>query len=160
MAAKLGDIGKIIATALQSKPVLEEAAKVVITSIPLRTRLGRGVQEPEGPSVPLPKLKAKTKSNRKFLQKRGELTGPNATPAKSGLNASGKLLTGLKYIITKGKIIVSLADATQENKAKNLLKIDSGFQFMNLSSAEINRMVKAMSVKITEILNRIKFDSL
>lgn len=160
MAAKLGDIGKIIAKALQSKAVLEEAGKVAVESIPLRTRLGRGVKEPEGPSIPLPKLKPKTKSNRKYLQEKGKLTGPNATPAKSGLNASGKLLTDMKYMVGRGKVEVRLANSEQENKLKNLLKIDPGFQFMNLSSAEVNRMIKAMSVKVTEILNKIKFDSL
>lgn len=160
MAAKLKDLGKIIAQALQSRPVLEEAGKMAIEAIPLRTRLGRGVVEPEGPSTPLPKLKPKTKSNRRLLQKKGELTGPDATPAKSGLNATGKLLSGLRYLIGKNRVEIRLADSTQEEKAQNLIKIDPRFQFMNLSSAEINRMIRAMSVKVTEILNRIKFDGL
>jgi hypothetical protein len=154
----LSDIGQIIADALGSKTVLEEAGKVLVESIPLRTRLGRGVMDPEGPTHPLPKLAVKTKSNRKLLDKQGKLTGPGATPAKSGLNQTGALLSGLRFAVGRGKLEVRLKDAEQEEKAQNVLKINPQFQFMNVSNAEMNRMIKAMSVKITEILNKIKFD--
>lgn len=160
MGAKFSDIGKIIAQALQSKPVLEEGAKVIVEAVPLRTRLGKGVKEAEGPALPLPKLKTKTKSNRKLLAEKGELTGPGATPAKSGLNRTGDMLSGLKAIIKNGKFEIRLKDKQQEIKAGHVLKNNPDFAFMNISKAEMNRMIKAMSVKITEILSKIKFDSL
>ncbi len=65
----------------------------------------------------------------------------------------------MKFAVGKGKLEVRLKNAEQEEKAQNVLSINPQFQFMNISNAEMNRMIKAMSVKITQILNRIKFDS-
>jgi hypothetical protein len=157
---RLKDLGKIIQKALMSKPVLEAAAKTIIESVPTRTRLGKAVLEPEGPTVPLPVLKPKTKTNRKLLAKKGELTGPGARPAKSGLNAKGNLLSGLNAVINDKGIQIKLKDSKQEEKARNLINMDRGFTFMNLSRAEVNRMIKEMSKEVTKILNKIKFDSL
>jgi hypothetical protein len=158
LGAKLSDLGDIIAKALGSKAVLEVVGEVLVKSIPLRTRLGKAVLQEEGPTVPLPKLKDKTKYNRSIMKKRGELTGPGATPAKSGLNATGDLLTGLKFVATRNKLVVMLANREQELKAQNLLKIDPGYEFMNVSRPEMNRIIKAMAEKITDIIEKIKFD--
>jgi hypothetical protein len=160
LGAKLKDIGKLITQALESKVVLDEGAKVLVESIPIRTRLGKGVKEAEGPTHALPNLKQKTKYNRKLLASKGELTGPGATPSKSGLNRSGDLLNSIKSIVTKGRIQVELNSNKEKQKAEHLLKIDPLYEFMNVSRAEMNRMIKAMSEKITEILNKVKFDSL
>lgn len=160
MGAKFKDIGKILAKALASKVVLEAGAKSIIESVPKRTRLGKGVKEAEGDATPLPALKPKTKTNRKGLKKRGELTGPGATPAKSGLNARGNLLSNLKAVVTPGKVAVKLQNSTQEEKAKALIAIDPGFTFMNVSRAEVNRMIKAMSEEVNKIIKKIKFDGL
>lgn len=158
MAGKLSDISRLIKKALTSKEVLEVGAKVAVESIPLRTRLGKGVNEPEGSTHLLPALKEKTKRNRRYLKSSGKLTGPGATPAKSGLNASGDLLTDMKYEIKSDSFDIKLADVKQEEKLKNLLKINKNFQFLNLSRAEVNRMIKAMSVEINKVLANIKFD--
>lgn len=160
MAAKLSDIGKIITNALKSKTVLEVGGEIATESIKKRTRLGSGVKENLGPSHKLPKLKSKTVTNRKLLKEKGMLTGPNATPGKSGLNASGELLNNVEYNVGKGQLQIRLADPVQREKATNLIKIDPNFVFMNLSKPEFNRMLKAMSQKISEILSKIKFDKL
>lgn len=159
MGAKFSDIGKIIAQAVGSKKVLEEAANILLESIPKRTRLGKGVKDAEGPTHQLPLLKQKTKYNRKLLAKDGKLTGPGATPAKSGLNKSGDLLNNLTSVVKKGEFDIKLKDTKEESKANYLLKIDPNYSFMNVSKAEMNRVIKAMSATITEILSRIKFDS-
>lgn len=200
MAAKLSDIGKIIAQALKSKPVLEEAAKVAVESIQLRTRIGKGVLEPEGDATPLPALATKTKYNRKLLVeetkakvkvkksakerlkqlRRGNVKGAltstktktvvtdrrfkkevdekNFRPAKSNLTVTGQLINSVKARVGKNKIEIFLDNELAQNKATWVQKIKPGFTFMNLSRAEVNRMIKAMSVEVTKILNKIRFD--
>lgn len=159
MGAKLSDIGDIILDALNSKEVLQAGADVALEAIPKRTRLGKGVVEAEGAATNLPQLKDKTKYNRGQLKKTGKLTGPGATPAKSGLNATGAMLSGMTAKIAGDNFTINLADDQQEKKAEYLIQQNRGFTFMNISNAELNRVVKAMSDAVAKILSRIDFDS-
>jgi hypothetical protein len=118
LGASLKDIGKIIAQALQSVPVLTEGGKAAVEAVQLRTRLGRGVQEEEGASQPLPKLKPKTKKNRKRLAKEGKLTGLGATPGKSNLTRTGQLLESLGFRVGKGHLEINLTNAEAKRKAE------------------------------------------
>jgi hypothetical protein len=161
LAVKLSDIGKIIAKALQSKTVLDAAGASIAESIIKRTRLGRGVDIELGPSKPLKKLASKTVSNRKRLKEEGKLTGPNATPGKSGLNQSGDMLDSISYRVpTKGKLEIIFTDSEQQKKAKWIQEKDPRFNFFNVSKAEMNRAIREMSEAVTFILEKIKFDKL
>jgi hypothetical protein len=65
MAIKFSQLGDVILKAIESKTVLEEAGKVAVESIQKRTRVGKGVIEPEGNATPLPKLAKSTVEKRK-----------------------------------------------------------------------------------------------
>jgi TusA-related sulfurtransferase len=57
----------------------------------------------------------------------------------------------------RGEIEVFLNDNESKRKAKEVLKINSGYEFMNLSKAEINRITEAITVELVKILEKIKF---
>lgn len=157
--AKLSDIKDLIDNALKSKIVLEAGAEAAIRAIPTRTRLGKGVSDNLGPTNPLPALKNKTVRNRTRLKKIGQLTGPGATPKKSGLNKSGTLLDSLEVKIKPDGFEITVPPQ-EEKKVQALLKIDSKFQFMRLSAAEFNRVVTAMTKQVEQVIKKIKFTDL
>lgn len=158
--AKLSDIGKIVTQALQSNTALNNAGKSMKRAITKRTRLGYGVSENGADRHKLPNLSPKTVENRKRLKKAGKLTGPKATPGKSGLNRTGEMLESIKYASGKGKLEIRLGDAKQEQKAQDLVDLNPNYEFMNLSKPEIVRMIKAMTGTILGILKKIKFTDL
>lgn len=160
MADKLSKITQIIKTAITKKSVLDAAGKSAVESIVKRTRLGRGVGKNLGSSSPLPRLKESTVKTRKYLKQKGQLTGPNATPAKSGLNRTGELLNSVEYKISSGSVNIELADKANKDKATDLIKIDKDYTFMNLSKPEFARMIKAMSDQVAKILKRININKL
>lgn len=161
MGVNLRDLGKFVLNALKSKRVLEEAGKVAVESIKKRTRLGKAVIEDEGAAVSLPKLKNKTKKNRKAIKKDPTKVLDEAfTPSKSNFTLTGHTVDSIRYGVGQGKILIDLDNEYARIKAENALKIDSGYQFMNLSRAEVNRMIKVMSEEIVNILNKIKIDKL
>lgn len=147
MALKLNDIHKLVLSAIKrvsSKELLQEVGEVMTEDVKKRTRLGRGVNKPEGPSSLLKPLEPRTKTNRKALKKRGKLTGPGATPAKSGLNATGQMLDSLKVEAKTGSFTITL-DTEGARKAELVAQIDRNrFTFMNLSKGEVLRMIRLM----------------
>lgn len=157
--AKLSDLPRIVRQILESEVILEDAAKEIKASIPKRTRLGKGVKENLGSTHTLPELKTKTRNTRAGLKKRGLLTGPGATPAKSGVNRSGATLESLDVKVSKGQIDVELSPE-QQKKYTQLLKIDGDYQFMRLSAAEFKRVLKRMTNRVNRILRRISITDL
>jgi len=157
--AKLSDIGRLISQALKSNKILDAGGKAAVRAIPKRTRLGKGVRENLGQTHKLPALKTKTVKNRTRLKKTGKLTGKGATPKKSGLNSSGKMLDSLKYGVGRGTLEIKL-EKDQERKATALTKVNNDFVFMNLSAAEFKRVLKAMTKQIEQALKKVKFTDL
>lgn len=157
--AKLSDISKIIEDAFNSQEITEAIGKAASRAIVTRTRTGRGVSANLETSKPLPRLKENTKRVRRYLKKKGELTGPGATPGKSALNRSGKLLESVNYVAKPGEVVISVS-ASQAKKVEYLININSDYRFMNLSKAEFNRAVKAASGVLKSILSRLTFNNL
>jgi hypothetical protein len=157
--AKVSDIPRIVKRLLEREVILKEGAKAIERAIPRRTRLGKGVKENLGPTHKLPSLRESTVSIRKKLKKTGGLTGPGATPKKSGFNRTGDSLNNLKVEVSRGKIEVSLAPADQD-KLIDALQIDPDYQFMRLSRAEFRRMLIAMTKRIEQALKKICFTEL
>jgi hypothetical protein len=161
LSAKLGDIDKIVKQALESKQVLDAIGKSIAESIPKRTRLGRGVQENDGPAVPLKKLQPKTKTNRKLLKEKGELKSELTSPAKSNLTQTGQMLESIVHKVpTKGKLTIEFDNPEAREKAFNVQRNNKGFSFFKVSKAELNRALKEATNVITQILSKIKFDKL
>lgn len=126
-----------------------------------RTRLGNGVIENLAPTHKLKKLKTSTVKERRRLKKIGFLTGPGATPAKSGLNRTGSLLEDIKLNVQKARVQFKLGTTDNVKKAQNLKKIvktGNRYVFMNLSNAEFKSFLKSVvrqtQFKINQLLSR------
>lgn len=157
--SSLSDIDKIIRQALSTAAVKDAIGKSATRQIKTRTRTGKGVEKNLEKSQKLPGLKPKTKTRRRQLKRAGGLTGRGATPAKSNLTRSGKLVDSVQYERTADGVEIKL-DRSQEEKAQALIQINRGYTFMKLSKAEFNRVVKAVQGTVNGILNRINFNKL
>jgi hypothetical protein len=150
----LGDISKLAKKAVdeaKSEKTLKKLATDLVERVQKRTRLGRGVKKEEGPTHVLPRLKNKTINERKRLRRQGDLTGPGATPTKSGINRSGDTLESMHAEVDKGKIEIKL-DAKGTKVARELETLDEGFTFMNLSSAEVKSAISFIERIINNVL--------
>lgn len=157
--AKLSDLPKIVAEALQSEEILDRAGKVATAAIPKRTRLGKGVKENLGPTHKLPKLRETTVNIRKKLKKEGGLTGPGATPGKSAINRTGEALNSIDYSVKGGELNIFL-DSSQEKKVDDLIAIDNNYSFMKLSRAEFRAVLKTINERLDRIIKKIRFTDL
>jgi len=158
--SKLSDIQKLVAKALTEEAVLDAIGKSAVRAIKRRTRAGSGVEENLKSAKKLPKLKDQTKARRRRLKRAGGLTAKGATPAKSNLSRSGKLIDSVTYEVGDGNVEIKLKTSAQQEKAKELINIDSGYKFMKLSKAEFRRAIKAATGAITPILKRININNL
>ena len=156
---KLSDIEKIVREIIESKDAMQQTGEMVVELVKKRTRLGNGVTDNLKPSHKLPKLKTKTVKNRKSLKRSGKLTGPGATPAKSGLNASGSLIDNVSFKSEAASFEIILKDKKQIDKAENLIKTNPLFAFLNVSKTEFRQMVKFLENIINVELKKIKFDN-
>lgn len=148
------DLDKIIKKALEvatSKETLNKLGENLVDRIKKRTRLGNGVKENEGGSHKLPSLKPKTVTRRKQLKKAGDLTGPRATPAKSGVNRSGQMLESMDHKVSSSTIEIGL-DQEGTRKATDLIKQNPDFTFMNVSKAEVAGLADILENEITKKL--------
>lgn len=159
MSLKLTDLQKIVLQAVKEvrkKENLQEAGELAIKAMKIRTRTGRGVNEPEGKTVALKKLEPTTKKVRRHLKKKGKLTGENAQPAKSGVNRSGKTLDSLHAEAKEGFLQIKL-DAAGELVQKFLQQIDKArFTFMNLSKGEARIITEYLENKVESINKKLK----
>jgi hypothetical protein len=150
MANKLTDIPLIVQSVvdeIKKKDNLQEAGDLVVERVKTRTRLGKGVITSGGTATPLKALEPTTVEIRKSLKNQGKLTGPGATPAKSGINRTGSTLESLHAIASDSKVVIQL-DVEGEKVAKRLLDLDrNGFTFMNLSKAELKAMADLLEEK-------------
>lgn len=158
MGAKLKDIGKIISQAFKSKRILDAAGASMTESIVKRTRLGKGVQDNKENPTKLKKLETSTVRRRKQLKKAGQLTGPNATPGKSGLNRTGEMLNDVNYKASRGKLDIFFKTEKSREKAFWVQKNNPDFKFFFVSKPEFNRALKVITKEIQEALSKIKFD--
>lgn len=154
--ASLKDLPRIVKNLIEQEVILEEGAKVIRERIPKRTRLGNGVRQNLGPTHKLPKLKPTTVKIRKSLKKKGALTGPGATPAKSGFNRTGDTLENLNVSVTKKQISVELDD-NDKAKLQDAINLNSDYQFMRLSAAEFKEVLRAITKKLEEAIKKVNF---
>lgn len=144
------DIGKILSNAVKAvsnKRTLDKVGEDLVERIKTRTRLGKGVKKPEGVAHQLPTLQPKTKRNRKSLKRSGKLTGPGATPAKSGINRTGETLESLDHEVGNKEIKIRL-NSRGERVASELINQDRDFTFMNVSKPELNSIVETLDKEI------------
>jgi hypothetical protein len=158
MAINLEDIKGLLLEAIdivQDKKTLEEAGKELVPEIQKRVRIGKGVNKPEGSPTALKPLEPKTKLIRKDLKRKGLLSGPGATPAKSGVNRTGKTLEGMHAEAKDGELEIKLTGDGQR-VALELAKIDSQrFTFMNLSKGETKRLVDFLEDKVKSLSKKL-----
>ena len=141
-------------TNLGSQSVLDPLGEELVDRIKKRTRLGKGVKDNFGPSHALPKLQDKTKANRRRLKKQGKLTGPKATPAKSGLNRTGQMLDSMTHKSGENSLEIKL-DALGEKKAEELIALDSQWTFMNISKAEFRGLLDSFVKSVQNKLGKL-----
>jgi hypothetical protein len=137
--------------AATSKETLTSLGNALADKVKNRTRLGRGVKKDGAASHALPKLKEKTVVNRKRLKERGKLTGPGATPAKSGINRTGTTLESMTSKVTQNSIEIKL-DSSGERVTKELIGLSDEFTFMNLSKPEIKFAESFIENAINKVL--------
>jgi len=156
--ADLKDLANVFIKAIraaESNATLNKIKDAIIPQIQTRTRLGKGVTKPEGNTTNLKRLERKTKINRQGLKRKGQLTGPGAQPAKSGLNRSGQMLNSLKGKVSTSNIEITL-DREGERKAVAVQKIDpNGFTFMNLSKGETKQVTDIIDDAVNDILKKL-----
>jgi hypothetical protein len=157
MANTLGKIPLIVNSLIKEvnkKENLKVAADAAIDHMKKRTRLGKGVKEPEGKTTSLKKLEPSTVEIRKSLRKQGKLTGPGATPGKSGINRTGKTLESLNTKALDGSVTIQL-DQEGERVASELIKIDKDFTFMNLSKVEVKTMTEILEKAVATAAKKL-----
>lgn len=138
------------------KKLLDDIGNTSVSRIRKRTRTGKGVKENDGPTHKLPSLKPSTIKRRQNLKSKGKLTGPGATPARSGVNQTGKTLNEMNYKV-KGRDSVEIRLSPEgEKRAENIIGINSNYEFMNLSKSEIKALIKIVEEKIISVINKLK----
>lgn len=141
---------------VKSKTFKVRMSKSLINRIRRRTRLGKGVKEARSgfsKAHDLPRLKKQTVARRKRLKRAGGLTGPGATPGKSGLNRSGKLLNNMHYKIKREYLLLSL-DKRGKVIADDLIEKNPDWEFFNLSQAEFNFLRSEIQREVNKLLKR------
>lgn len=141
----------------QNKAFLRKVGRLLTNRIRLRTKLGRGAKAPTGdtfrPSHKLPALKQSTKQRRRRLNREGKLTGRGATPARSGVNRSGKTL-GFMHFRVKGRELNIKLDPRGIKVQDHLVEINPDYEFFNLSRAEFKFLVSLIGKELEKIANR------
>lgn len=159
MADKLSDINKLIQVAIdtmKSKETMETLGKELSERIVKRTRLGKGVNKNLDPPHPLPQLKKNTVTRRKALRKKGQLTGPRATPAKSGLNRTGKMLNDVVSVAKESELTIKLDSPESNKKARDLIDLNRNYTFLNVSKPEFKGMIKSFQEILNKVLAKLK----
>lgn len=146
-------IPKII-TETVDKELMNDLGKESVERITRRTRVGKGVRKNEGPTHKLPKLKNRTVKERQRLKNKGELTGPGATPGRSGVNRTGKTLNEMEYVAGNSEVEIKLSKEGQR-RARNIVKIDPDYEFMNLSKSEVKSLVKIIEEKVIQVIKKL-----
>ena len=152
------NIDKLLERALMiitRRPFLDKLGSDTVKQIKKRTRLGFGVREPEAQTNKLPDLQPQTVRERKRLKRNNKLTGPRATPTKSGINRTGSTLESLDYNVVGDEIQIRLSK-DGERVATELIDLDRDYTFMNLSKGEVNEITKVIEDEIVKELSKIK----
>ena len=146
---------KIISETID-KSLLDDIGNTSVSRIRKRTRSGRGVKENDGPTHKLPALKPKTVKERSRLKGKGQLTGPGATPGRSGVNRSGKTLNEMNYsVVNRSEVEIKLSP-TGVKRAQTVAEVNPDYEFMNLSKSEIKALVKIVEEKVIQVINKLK----
>lgn len=102
--------------------------------------------------------KVKSTKKRRFTVNKEGVDSQFFKPAKSNLTFTGQMLNSVDFVAGENFVDIELNNSEAERKAKAVEKL--GFEFMNVSKAELNRAVKDMLKEIEKILSKIKFDGL
>lgn len=148
------DLNKQIKDALKdvlNKSTFDEIGKITSESIKKRTRLGKGVDQSEGPLVPLKELKPSTKDRRTAKKKAGTLSN-NTTPTKSNLTDTGAMLDSIKYESSATEVRIYIDGSENQKKAND--QATQGRRFMNLSKTEVANVVRFLQKKFTDSFNK------
>ena len=92
---------------LQSKKNLDKLGTELVKEIQVRTQLGKGVDKSEGKAQKLKAIKPATKTARKRMKKRGELSS-KTTPARSNLTATGDMVESIDHKVKKGSLLITV----------------------------------------------------
>jgi len=124
-----------------NKALYEELGKTAASMVKERTRKGKGVSNPKGN---LENLKALSPKYIKRRQKMRNLS-QETSPSKSNLTKKGEMLDNIKSKATNDQATVFI-DGKKNNDAAKYGQKDR--PFMNLSSAEYNKLVNFIKEKI------------
>lgn len=129
-------------------------SKLMAKQMRIRTRVGKGVKEFEGPTYSLSSVKrtAKYEKLRTRWKKSGDLAS-STSPRKHNLTKSGELLDSIYGKATTDGFSINVRDERTDGK-RNSKIIDGqrklGREFLNLSKAEMRQMRRAIRKKITQ----------
>lgn len=149
------DMKKVFAE-LEKPELMKELGDAAAERLVKRTRLGRGVAEPEGESFPLKPLSDGYKEARK--KNKGDLS-ELTSPGKSNLTRTSQMLSSIKALKpNRGTIKIA---PTGKRSESNLTNEDvAGYvsrerPFLNLSKPEVAGLTRLVREKIDEILSRL-----
>lgn len=128
-----------------SEKNLEKIAQDIVDQIVLRTKLGKGVSQAEGPEKPLEKLSTSYKKQRKSLQSKGKLH-ETTTPTRSNLTQTGEMLDSIRYKINGEEITIYIEGEFNNKKAN--WQVDQKRSFLNISSVQKKRLINLINTQI------------
>lgn len=158
MAIKLKDFAKNFEKQMNkalekatSDKVLKEGKDLVVSDMKKRITLGYGVDRTGGSKKKFEKLSDSYVVQRRRDKKKGKL-GKNATPKKSNLHKSGKMIEeDLDGIVEGKRIIIGMQT---DRSAKIAAFVEKKRPFLNLSKGEVKRITKFFQTQITEIFRK------
>lgn len=148
------DLKKKVDTALRevlNKETFNEIGALTSEQIKTRTRLGKGVEQNEGPFKPLKPLSPATQNIRQAKKKSGKLSALT-TPKRSNLTETGELLDSIKYESKDTEVRIYIEGSNNQKKAID--QVGQGRKFMNLSKTEIREVIKYLQKKIEDSFNK------
>lgn len=158
MAIKLKDFAKNFEREMNKalekatgKQVLEEGKDLVVSDIKKRVTLGYGVERTGGTKKRFDRLSSSYVTQRRRDKKKGKL-GKNATPKKSNLHKSGKMIEEDLDGVVDGKTII--IGMQTDRSAKIAAFVEKKRPFLNLSKGEVKRITKFFQSQITEIFRK------
>jgi len=132
---------------LLSPSNLKKIGDDIAEKIVLRTRLGNGLDVEQGEPTKLKPLSPKYIEQRKTMQL-SEL----ASPKKSNLTQTGKMLSDVISKVTGN--IINITFKSDDSKDKARWNSEKGRTFMNISRVQVERLTNDIQKQIRQILKK------
>lgn len=132
---------------IESKKSMDDLGKVLVEQIQLRTKLGKGVDKPEGKSKRFKPLKDSTKKARRNAARKGKLSG-DTSPAKSNLTFSGDMIDSINHKAKKKSVKLKVDEVYAKFVAEDR-------PFMNLSKTQVKETIEKLQDDLVKLITKL-----